>query len=116
MRRVCEAEPEKLLKLFGTDPVHLMEAGYKAIATRLAEELETPHVVHVRSLTSGPVASGSGKGGSRPVPRESSTADTQVEAHRNSNWADRGGHIGTYHVSGHGRGIAAEAPPPADAE
>ena len=44
------------------------------------------------------------------------TGNTQVEAHRNSNWADRGGHIGTYHVSGHGRGIAAEAPPPADAE
>ena len=37
-----EAEPNKLLKLFGTNPVHLTESGYKAMATRLADELYTP--------------------------------------------------------------------------
>ena len=61
-----EGEPDKLLKLFvATDPVHLTETGYKAMATRvtrLAEELDTPHLIHVRtlrSLTAGPTASGS---------------------------------------------------------
>ena len=102
-----EGEPDKLLKLFvATDPVHLTETGYKAMATRvthLTEELDTPHLIHVRSLTAGPTASGSGTGGPRPVPRESWTAGSQVVAHRNSNWTERGGHRGTYRGNGHGR-------------
>ena len=51
-------EPDKLLALFGTDPVHLTAIGYKAIATALGDELDTPHVVHVRSLTAGTLAPG----------------------------------------------------------
>ena len=33
-----EALPEKLLELYGTDPVHLMQAGYNAIDGRLADK------------------------------------------------------------------------------
>ena len=73
-----------------TDPVHLTETGYKAIATALAEEFDIPHVVHVRSLTAGPPASGSSSKGQRPTPRESWTAGTQVVAQRNANWVEKG--------------------------
>ena len=73
-----------------TDPVHLTETGYKAIATALAEEFDIPHVVHVRSLTAGPPASGSSSRGQRPTPRESWTAGTQVVAQRNANWVEKG--------------------------
>ena len=65
-----------------TDPVHLTETGYKAIATALAEEFDIPHVVHVRSLTAGPPASGSSSRGQ--------TAGTQVVAQRNANWVEKG--------------------------
>ena len=70
--------------------------GYNAIAGRLADELETPHVVHVRSLTAPKAASGSG--GAQPPPRESRTAGTQIVAHRNTHLADNGGQ------QGYGRG------------
>ena len=96
----AEAEPEKLLKLFGTDPVHLTEAGYIAMATRLAEELYTPQVVHVRSLSAGYLHQTSVPGGQRPIPRESWTAGTQVVAHRNANWIDRRGARGQHHGTG----------------
>ena len=92
----AEAEPEKLLKLFGTDPVHLTEAGYIAMATRLAEELYTPQVVHMRSLSAGHLHQTSVPGGQRPIPRESWTAGTQVVAHRNANWIDRRGTRGSH--------------------
>ena len=87
----AEEEPDKLLKLFGTDPVHLTGSGYTAIATALAGELDTPHVVHVRSLSSRAPAPSSNAGGQRPTPRESWTAGTQVVARRNANWASTGG-------------------------
>ena len=87
----AEEEPDKLLKLFSTDPVHLTGSGYTAIATALAGELDTPHVVHVRSLSSRAPAPSSSTGGQRPTQRESWTAGTQVVAQRNINWASRDG-------------------------
>ena len=87
----AEEEPDKLLKLFSTDPVHLTGSGYTAIATALAGELDTPHVVHVRSLSSRAPAPSNNAGGQRPTPRESWTAGTQVVAQRNVNWASRDG-------------------------
>ena len=84
-------EPDKLLALFGTDPVHLTAIGYKAIATALGDELDTPHVVHVSSLTSATLAPGRNTRGQRPPPRESWTAGTEVVAHRNASWSERGG-------------------------
>ena len=84
-------EPDKLLALFGTDPVHLTETGYKAISTALGDELDTPHVVPVRSLTAATPAPGWNTRGQRPPPRESWTAGTEVVAHRNTNWSERGG-------------------------
>ena len=84
-------EPDKLLALFGTDPVHLTETGYKAISTALGDELDTPHVVHVRSLTAATPAPGRNTRGQRPPPRESWTAGTEVVAHRNTNWSEKGG-------------------------
>ena len=87
----AEEELDNLLKLFSTDPVHLTGSGYTAIATALAGELDTPHVVHVRSLSSRAPAPSSNAGGQRPTPRESWTAGTQVVAQRNANWASRGG-------------------------
>ena len=68
--------PYKLLRLFGTDPVHLTDTGYKAIASALAEEFDTPHVVLVRSLTAGPSAPASSSRGQRPPPIESWTLDS----------------------------------------
>ena len=68
--------PDKLLRLFGTDPVHLTDTGYKAIASALAEEFDTPHVVLVRSLTAGPSAPASSSRGQRPPPIESWTLDS----------------------------------------
>ena len=87
----AEDDPAKLLELYGTDPVHLTPAGYTAMAARLVEELETPHVVHVRSLTSSSPAQPSWSRDQRPTPRESWTAGTQVVAQRNAGWADRRG-------------------------
>ena len=84
-------EPDKLLALFGTDPVHLTETGYNATSSALGDELDTPHVVHVRSLTAATPAPGRSIRGQRPPPRESWTAGTEVVAHRNTSWSERGG-------------------------
>ena len=51
-------EPDKLLALFGMDPVHLTEIGYRAISTALGGELDTPQVAHVRSLMAATPAPG----------------------------------------------------------
>ena len=51
-------EPDKLLALFGTDPVHLTETGYNAISSALGDELDTP--CHARQEPDG------GHAGSRP--------------------------------------------------
>ena len=92
-----EAEPDKLLKLFGTDPVHLTEAGYIAMAKRLMDELYTPQVVHVRSLSAGHQPPNNVPGVQRPIPRETWTAGTQVVAHRNPSWIDSRGTRGPHH-------------------
>ena len=84
-------EPDKLLALFGTDSVHLTETGYKAISSALGDELDTPHVVHVRSLMAATPAPSRNTRGQRPPPRESWTVGTEVVAHRNASWSESGG-------------------------
>ena len=110
------ASPERMLELWGPDPVHASKEGYKNLATCLMEEAQCGSVLHPRkpsssnSMSAAASASASAAG-SNSQKREDWTASTATVAARTDTqqrnrggWRSRGGHSGGR--GGHGgRGL-----------
>ena len=100
------ASPERMLELWGSDPVHASKEGYRNLATCLLDETQCGSVLHPRkpSSTSSTAASASASAsavGSNTQRREDWTASTATVAARTDTpqryrggWRSRGGHSG----------------------
>ena len=100
------ASPERMLELWGSDPVHASKEGYRNLASCLMDEAQCGSVLHPRkpSSTNFPAAAASplaSADGSNSQKREEWTASTATVAARTDTpqwkrggWRPRGGHSG----------------------
>ena len=104
LRTTPRPSPDKMIEIWGLDPVHANKEGYSNIARCELEEAKTDNVVFARK-PSGSTPGGTSQGDSNPLRRESWTASSQKIADRRDAWKHpRGG--GRQRGGGHrgGRG------------
>ena len=105
LRTTPRPSPDKMIEIWGLDPVHANKEGYSNIARCVLEEAKTDNVVFARKPSCSAAPGGTSQGDSNPLRRESWTASSQKIADRRDAWKHpRGG--GRQRGGGHrgGRG------------
>ena len=97
------ASAERMIELWGTDPVHASKEGYSNLATCLLDEAQCGTVLHPRKPSSASLSAASTTSENRNSQRrEDWTATTTMVAARTDTpqrnrggWRPRGGHSGS---------------------